>query len=141
MSHQNCLGKIKVLWGLGLWVMGIPCKSRSFKDSLNNGSANRLIKRRLFYIMVNSTIRTTHSNDSHQCPILVADFVIFLLWDRKWTSHPGRGGKRVRDRDRLSIFYPITNQLRVWDTDVNHYCGTTYQIKCENVVSFFSPYI
>ena len=47
----------------------------------------------------------------------------FLLWDRKWTSHPGRGGKWVRDRDRLFIFYPITSQLRVLDTDVNHCCG------------------
>ena len=29
----------------------------------------------------------------------------------------------MRDIDRLSIFYPITNHLRVWDTDVNHFCG------------------
>ena len=29
----------------------------------------------------------------------------------------------MRDRDRLSIFYPITNQLRVWDTDVHHCSG------------------
>ena len=31
----------------------------------------------------------------------------YLLWNRKWTSHPGRGGKWVRDRDRPSIFYSI----------------------------------
>ena len=48
----------------------------------------------------------------------------FLLWDRKWRSHPGRGEKWVRDRDRLFIFCPITSQLRVWDTDVNHCCGS-----------------
>ena len=48
----------------------------------------------------------------------------FLFWDRKWRSHPGRGGKWVRDRDRLFIFCPITSQLRVWDTDVNHCCGS-----------------
>ena len=29
----------------------------------------------------------------------------------------------MRDRDRLFIFCPITNQLRVWDTDVNHCCA------------------
>ena len=46
----------------------------------------------------------------------------FLLWDRKWRSHPGRGEKWVRDRDRLFIFCPITSQLRVWDTDVSHCC-------------------
>ena len=48
----------------------------------------------------------------------------FLLWDRKWRSHPGRGGKWVRDRGRLFIFYPITSQLRVRDTDVNCCCAT-----------------
>jgi len=35
---------------------------------------------------------SVHSNDSHQCPILTAD-CYFLSWDRKWTSHPSRGGK------------------------------------------------
>ena len=27
--------------------------------------------------------RQKHSNDSHQCPVLAADFCYFLLWARK----------------------------------------------------------
>ena len=38
------------------------------------------------------------------------------------------------DRDRLFIFYPITSELQVWDTDVNRCCdfnksATLYLIK------------
>ena len=36
----------------------------------------------------------------------------------------------MRDIDRPSIFYPITSQLRVWDTDVNHCCVVLDHIFC-----------
>ena len=62
----------------------------------------------------------------------------FLLWDRKWRSHPGRGGKWVRDRDRLFIFCPITSQLRVWDTDVNHCCGVKSSYIVHNTAEMVS---
>ena len=65
----------------------------------------------------------------------------FLLWDRKWRSHPGRGGKWVRDRGRLFIFYPKTSQLPVWDTDVNRCCEYHPLIECSEVQTFHSPVV
>ena len=71
-----------------------------------------------------SMIYLSHSNDSHQCSILAADFVIFYYGTENEQAIPAGAGSEWGIY-RLFIFYPITSQLWVWDTDVNHCCDLT----------------
>ena len=57
----------------------------------------------------NLIVLFTHSNDSHQCPILAAD----LLWDRKWRAYLYPSLTSRPCLDGFFIFCPIIKNNKV----------------------------
>ena len=77
-----------------------------------------------FFKFSGAMIPYKHSNDSNQCPILTADFVIFCYGIENGQAIQAGAGSEWGIERGCPLSIPYSSQMRVWDTDVTHCCAT-----------------
>ena len=102
-TPQKATSKINIFGNTEIFFTLQGSFRKHFKQIQANGTTVFLNCKYNFWISC------SHSNDSHQCPILTAD----LLWDKKWTAYLYPSLTSRPCPDGFFIFCPIIKNNKV----------------------------